>query len=319
MSEAHATAPAAAPDPTQAAGAAPAAAPAPAPADWRSSLSEEQRGLDFVKNSEGVGSIVDQMKELQAYQGNSVRVPSEHASAEERAEARDKLQRHFPELIAADLTDAEEQRRLKRQMGMPEEPTGYRRPEFDAPPGLDMSLVDGFTSAAHQAGLTQSEYESVLNPMLQSQAEKVMAAEAERKAGVEALITKEWGFARDQKLAAANVAAKIFRDKGNDLPDDLSMLGPKALAAFADIGEMLGGEGSSLQGDQGHGADAPMTPAEAQARRLEILNNKKHPYWSLERDAAHDAAKAEMGRLTKMMMGPEGSKPHLRNTNVDSS
>jgi len=306
MSEAHATPPAEA---VPAAPTEPAAPAAPAaPADWRAGLPEDIAGHDLVRNSTDVAALAKQAIDMQAYQGNSIRIPSEHASDEDRAATRDKLRQHFPELVEADVSSAEVQRDLQRRMGLPEEATGYRPPELDFAP-QDTALLNGFTPLAHEAGLTQGQYETIVGRMTEDQQAQRAAAESERVSAVDALYAREWGFAKDAKLAAAAVVAQELRKDGLEIPEDLSQLGAGALRAFASLGERLGGEGASLQGDSGFGADAPMTPSEAEAQLDEIYNNRKHPFWAKPSHPGRRAALDEVERLTKIMLGPDADKP----------
>ena len=72
-------------------GAAPeAAAPAPAP-DWRSAIPEDVRGSPSLQNIESIEDLATQFVNAQGLIGNSIRIPSDNASDEDRAAFRQKL------------------------------------------------------------------------------------------------------------------------------------------------------------------------------------------------------------------------------------
>lgn len=310
MSEAHDLTPAAAPEP------APPPAAAPEPADWRAGLPDDIRSAPLVAEATDLAALAKQAIDLQAYQGTSLRIPSEHASDEDRAEFTAKLRQHAPSLIEADWTSPEAQREAQRRMGLPEEATGYRRPEIEPPEGveLDMSMLDAFQPLAHEAGLTQTQFETIVGKM---SAENLTAAAERKQAQHEELakLHKEWGYAFDAKKAQAEVAASTAREHGVALPDDLTQVGASTLRWLADIGARLGGEGTAIQKDAGS-SPATMTPQEAQARISEMLNNPEHPMWHAGHPD-HARALKEKSRLYQLVAGPEGRKDHMTGYEVD--
>jgi len=292
--------------------AAPAAPPAPAVEDWRAELPEEVRSHALVTEAKDVAALARQAIDLQAYQGSSIRIPSEHASAEDQQAFREKLRQHVPNLIEADLTDTEAQRELQRRMGLPEEAAGYVRPEFELPEGVDLdySMLDTFQPLAHEAGLTQGQFNTIVEKFTAANVEAATAARQQHIQGMEAL-HKEWGYAFDSKMSAAKVGAKVFADAGLEVfaGDDLTVMGASTLRALAEVGSRLGGEGSSLEKDPGGAATTHITPAEAKRQRQEMLSNTEHPMWDRSHPA-HDTALAEYRKLTALMLGPEGQKDH---------
>lgn len=275
--------------------------------DWRAALPEDMRSAPLIAEADSLESLAKQALDMQAYQGQSLRIPSEHASDEDRAAFREKIRQHVPNLIEADWSTPEAQRELQRRMGLPEEATGYQRP--DIPEGLDTGLLDTFTPVAHEAGLTQAQFEQVVGRIAASNAEAAQQAQAAHQEGLEAL-RKDWGFAFDGKLAEAKIAAKFFADAGLEaFAGDLTQLGAGTLQALAAMGAAVGAEATTQSKAEGTPATR-MTPAEAESRLAEIHANPNHPMWSQDRGPAHDAARKEYSELVRLSMGPEGSKPH---------
>ena len=294
----------------------PAAAPPTAP-DWRDGLPDDIANHALVREAPDLASLAKQAIDMQSYQGQSIRIPSEHASAEEQAAFREKLRQHVPNLVEADLSNPEAAREFQRRMGLPEEASGYQRPSFEAPDGveLDYSMLDTFQPIAHKYGLTQAQFEGIAQEIT---AGNVAAGIQAQQAHIESMegLQKEWGYAFESKMRNVRAVAGILSEH---IPGfDAERAGASTLRALDAIAERLGPEGSSLSNEaDGSGGQPVMTPREAEARRQEILRNREHPYWRAE-DPDHQRSVTEFTDLTRLALGPDGKRPQtILPTDVD--
>ena len=95
--------------------------------DWRDSLeNEELKGNESLKSFENIDGLAKAFVETKAMVGNSIRIPSEEASDEDRAAFYNKLMERAPALMLRPDPDSSEQmNEFHRMMGVPEDETGY--------------------------------------------------------------------------------------------------------------------------------------------------------------------------------------------------
>lgn len=244
----------------------------PPPADWREALDESIRGSKALENVQDVADLAKQFVNAQGLIGNSIRIPSENASDADRAAFRQKLLDHVPGLAEVAADDPAAFRATMQQLGAPSEATGYSLPEL--PDGL--TPVPGFNEWAHEANLTQSQFNTIAERFTAQQAAQQQQAEAEHQAGLETL-QREWGYAYDEKMAnAANLAQ--LTDAPAEMVEALASgrISPSVLRWVANLADKFGE--ADIGADRRH-QRGEMTPAEAQAQLDEIMGNKDHPYW----------------------------------------
>ena len=275
--------------------------PSAAPVDWRESLSEELRGAPALRDVDSVEALATQLINAQGLIGNSIRIPSEHASDEERANFRKTLLDKVPGMAELQSDDPEAFRAAMQQMGAPEDAKGYKLPEFD---GEGMEPVDGFNEWAAEASLTQSQFETLARRFTETQQGVVEERMAAHNADMEAL-HREWGYAFEERVAAATGAAKLL-----GAPADFveALEGNKVPAPwvrfFAGMSEKFSEADIGQERNEG---ERRMTPAEAQAQLDEIMGNKDHIYWSRDAGPAKDRAVAQVMKLRTMAMGKGGA------------
>ncbi len=259
--------------------------------DWRSALPEAYRESSFVTRSKDMDSFMQRVQDNDAYRGQSIRLPSEDASVEDRTAARDKLLGHFgDDLMLRPATEGEQSREFFQTLGMPEEASGYTMPEIE---GVSVAEArDVFLrQTAHKHGLTDSQFNGVMQDMLGFDVEEMGGIESKRNEGMTGL-KADWGVAYDERTGAVEkfVETHLPSLKVGGLPASaLKELWPLAQQAYAG--------GSQLQ-DGGSGDDALHSRQEAGARIGELSNNKSFMMsYRNPTDPGHKSAKAKMARL----------------------
>lgn len=165
------------------------------------------------------GSLEDALKsipEAKAYQGRSISLPPEDATPEMWSEFDTKLMGKVPGLIRRPTADdADDRARFMRDIGMPEEATGYKKPEdLDIP---DEMLAE-LTQIAFTTGLTQQQYEAFVNTYAAANGEHLEQAKiAEQEANE--IISKKWGAAKEDNDSIAQTLFQKFGD--DDHPVDI--------------------------------------------------------------------------------------------------
>jgi hypothetical protein len=243
--------------------------------DWRESLDEDLRGSD-------IGSLAKSYVETKALQGSSIRIPGEDAGEDAVKEFNNKLIEKVPGVILKPNFDDETQStEFFRALGMPETADGYELPEIEVPEGvsIDNERMEGLKAVAHKHGLTAKQFNSMMNDVLQSDIEGQVAVVKAAKESQIAL-KNEWGLAYDDNMASAlRVAEATHAPEGLIAAMKAGELGPETAKWLHGMAAAFKGEGSQF-GDDNGGGNAKMTPAEAQAKISEIMDNKQHPYWN---------------------------------------
>lgn len=182
----------------------------PTPSDnWLEMLSPELRENATIKDTPDVNTLAQRVVDLKSQVGSSIRIPGPDADEEVWNEFNSKLQERVPGLMRTpDLDDPEQAEALYKQLGRPEDKDGYQLPEIE---GLEImeDRVGLLKDAAFEAGISNKQFEKVLNKVLQADAQQMGQAKEAQKAGMDAL-AKEWAGAFDTNKGKAVAAAKAL-------------------------------------------------------------------------------------------------------------
>lgn len=253
----------------------PAAAGQPGDAgNWKDSLSEDLRAAPALRDIDSVEGLAAQLVNAQGLIGNSIRIPSEHASDAEKAAFRDKLREQVPNLVEVSQ-DPDAFSAAMRNFGAPEAADGYQLPQFE---GENLKPVAGFNEWAHEANLTQAQFETVATRFTQAQQAAAEQAAVQHNSDME-LLHREWGYAYEER---SQLALDMARASGAPA-DFVAAMERNAVPAawvkyMADMGKAYGAE-ADLGSERGEGR-TEMTPQEAQSQYDEVMNNKEHAYWT---------------------------------------
>lgn len=246
--------------------------------DWTQQDGAERFGGD-------VNKLWKSYRELESYQGNSIRIPSEHASDEDRAKVTEKLIEHFPNLMyRPDIENPDANLDFWRTLGTPSEPTKYSLPE-----GVNADDAQEWAKMAHEARLTNSQFQTLTRKFHEQQ--QAQAEQSETSAHENAVKLKEmWGLAADENVQRAAKFADMT--KAPDLLKQV-MADPAVMSWVYEMSKNIG-EGTEAAKQQ----NSPQyrTPLEASAMLDEIYGNKSHPLFNV-RDPGHEAAKQLVVKL----------------------
>lgn len=274
----------------------PAPEPSPADSDWRTALPDDLRQAKALSDVADVESLAKQFVDQQSFLGNSVRIPSEHASEADVEAFRSKLREVLPNLREVDPAQL-----------APESATDYKAPELDIQ--LDPGMANNYAEWAHHAGLSQDQYDTLLRHYVDNEVQMAQQLDEAKKVEYGAL-REEWGPAYDEKVNMALRVATL-----SDAPEELQQaiakqeIRPDLMRWLSGLAEQLGDEGKVAEM---HSGRVEMTPNEAQAQIDEIMSNREHPYWSAAAGTPEkQRAIEELMTLRGKAMGKEGRRPHV--------
>lgn len=284
--------------------------------NWRDMLPDEIKDWNEVKEAKDADSFWNQMQNMRSFMGQSIRIPGEDASKEDKAAFNTRLQEKVPTLMPRPDEDNDEvMQAFYNQMGRPAEAKAYKVPELTAPDGivLQEGLPESFKPIAYRHGLNQKQYEGVVKDYTNSTVEQAQAQLAEHQAGMKAL-NDEWGMKYDPNIEKAEaIRSKYFKD----VIPNLNLAGADTIKAFTRIADRFGQEGAQelIESTRTEHSNA-VAPAEAQERLTEILSNSDHAYWDAH-DPAHKQAVDKVLQLTKMANPKLSRNPDNMRANVN--
>ena len=271
-----------------------------APPEWHSTLPEDVRQWDEVKNSDSPEKFWDQMVNMRSRMGSSIRIPSADAGDEDRAAFHAKLKERVPGLMSTpNFEDESTLNDLYTRMGRPGKAGDYVTPKFVNSKGEELKdfgkeFVKSYKEVAFKAGLSQKKFEESLNAMMSrhiTATEQAGTLHKEDRAKLEA----EWGTAFDRNtnivknfITQSEAPESVVKAVEAGSVDRSTMVWLHRLAT-----KTLGASNSFQQDTSNSGV---MTPAEATIKISEIRNNKKHPY-NNPHDPGHKTAMAFMREL----------------------
>ncbi len=285
---------------------------------WKGALPDDIQTWNEVKEAKSPDAFWDQMKNMRSFIGQSIRVPTNDASKEDRAAFNSKLMEKVPDLMPKpNADDPEQMAAFYSANGRPDEAAKYNAPDISAPDGiiLQEGMPDMFKDIAHRYGLSQKQYEGVVKDYSTVSAEQ---AQVELSAHQEAMkgLTGEWGVKYDANMEKAEaIRSKYFAD----VVPSLNMAGADTVKAFANIAERFGPEGAKelITETQAPSADLH-APEEAQLRLDEILGNPEHAYWN-KADPGNAKAIERVVKLTSMANPSMSTKQDAFRSSFSSS
>lgn len=271
------------------------------PSDWKTLVPEYGREFQEVKDAKDFDSFFKQYDQLRSYQGQSVRIPGEDASDEQRMDVARKLMAKMPDLVLKPRND-EERAAYYDANGRPTEASGYSLDVegFEA----DAERMGAIKQAAHDAGLSAEQFSQFVGAMA---AGEVQGAESVQEGREEAvgILKSEWGQAFESKVAGVQ---EFMRQTG----------APESFIEAEAAGNFSAAEyqylDSLVQRTVGEGNPAAnhrtepkfLTPGEAQHRIDDIRGNPEHPF-NNERAPHADRARAQQEMLKLYEALPGGT------------
>lgn len=271
-------------------------APAPTPADFLATLDQETRSRLEQNGIKDTGNLVKQFLDQQSYLGQSIRIPSEHASEEERKAFYDKIVKRVPGVVPRpNKDDQAAMEAFYAAIGRPESADAYQLTlNEEAAKLIPEDRMKLLKTAAHKAGLSADQLNAVLGEV--AQADLAQHQEIQTKLLEEQTKLKnEWGSAYDQKLSQT---IQIMELTG--APAELiemakaNQMGSDALKWLNSLAGKFKAEDAQAINDISRGS--LLSPSEANARLDEIYANPQHPFF-VPSHPSHKSAKDEVVRL----------------------
>jgi hypothetical protein len=214
---------------------------APAPvADWRASLPEDLRASPSLQDVSDVTTLAKRFVDTKSMVGNSLRVPSDDAGADQIEAFAQKLLENNHLGLMRKPTE-ENMGELYAALGRPDTPGGYEAPE-----GTDPETFGVMASVAHELGLTKSQYEKLSAAHAELVGNHIQQTGAERAAGLGQL-RGEWGGAYDEKISRVGQLVKAMGGhQGLEAALASNALDAQTLRLFDTIATQFGAEGSQV-------------------------------------------------------------------------
>jgi len=250
---------------------------AKANAEFLAMLPEELRDVPALKSVKDASDLATQFINQQGLIGNSLRIPSEDTSAEQKQAFYDKLT-SVPGVVRIPDESADDgvKKEFQQKLGVPSTPDEYK---VVAPEGttLEADYLQGLTKRAHELGLNNEQVNKIV-------AEDIAANKASQEQ-YEDYVNKSrtalksiWAQDYDTRVAGATNAMRVYAQEMPEFAQELQSVADNPLFV-----KMLSDLGASLQ-EQGHaGMQAAnnygMSVAEAEQKISEIMSNPQHPYF----------------------------------------
>ena len=261
-----------------------------------SGLSDDYQGNEALKDFSDVNGLAKAYLDTKSMVGKSLHVPGEDAGTDDWDKFYNTVGEKTGNRVMArpNEENAEAMKSVYDALGRPSEATGYEIPEVE---GASMPEERGamLKTLAHEAGLSKEQFNKVLGGVLQNDAVAEQQFDLEVKEGIQGLHT-ELGFAYDEKMRNAERIKDTFFDF---IGTPLEQMGADSARAFIKLAEAFGGESNSFVSEKGEQQGA-LSPAQAQEKISEIMNNKDHAYWN-PADPANNVARAKMRELHKQV------------------
>lgn len=203
-------------------------------------------------------------RDLNAYKGNSIRVPGPEAAEIDRTEFTQKLKKHAPHLIEIPKEDDKREAFLLENLGVPKKAEEYVAP---ADHGLPDAVVEHLRGEAAEEKLTKKQFQTRVE---RAKADRIRAQTAQKEAL--AVLKKDLGAAFEERLGlAAAVAKKLGADAEFVAAIQKGEAPVSTIKQYLTVAKSLGEEPGDLSIPGG--PRGKMTPDEINARINEIYRN----------------------------------------------
>jgi len=244
---------------------------------WRDSLPDEIKGDKALADFADPGGLAKAYLDTKADVGRSLRLPGPDASVDDMNVFNTSLMEKVPGLtrIPGEGASDETMGEFFRQLGRPDEPSGYEVPE--ARDDNSKAGLTELTGLAHELGLNKTQFKTLTEKLVE-QHNSQLDAQATLARDDQDVLKLDWGSGLDGKTKAIVELAKA-----TGAPD---VMVQAIINKQMDSGTMKWMDGmvealsdpSRQMNFQGDGGDnGRVSPAEANTQIEEIMNKKE--YW----------------------------------------
>ena len=249
--------------------------------DWRTQLPADLQEAPQLKDVKDVGALAKQFVDQQRYLGNSIRIPGEDASPEQRQDFLAKLHKHADGKLVP-MPNPEDPEAMAAFWGSVGVPSDHNNYTIDDSVDFDADRLDTWKKEAKKYGLTQKAFRQFVNDQLVVQKEQAEKGRQLQNQDMQELQT-DWGQATQARLNDIQKFAQVM-----DLPKNFqealadNQVGSQWLKPLWRIIEQFGGMGEGKEVAFQPGGSIPDSPAELKAKIAEIeanpaLMDQRHP------------------------------------------
>lgn len=231
--------------------------------DWLSSLDEELRSSSSLKDIKDVNSLAKSYVNAQKMLGNSIRIPSNEASTEDRQKFLDKLK------TVEGVVSLEDKEAVLDKLGRPKSFEEYTKIE---------SSSEAFDKYAHEIGLTKQQHEALFK-FLDKDAEQEQEKLKQSIDNTKKVLLDRYG--KEGLSASIESVNALLGGVEGEQPEAVKLIksgaydnNPIILTALIEFAKT---QVSSKEIPVSKGPSG-ISPMEAREKINEIRNNPDHPY-----------------------------------------
>ncbi len=271
---------------------------------WQETLPKDVQEWNETKEAKDPEAFWKVMANLKSFRGrDAIRIPSKEASEADVAAFHKKIMEKVPGLSkSVDKNDPEAMAALYKTLGAPEKADDYKVDigEKNKDNNLDLSLIEVFRPLAQANGISQKQFNNIVNGIVDANLEKSATAAGMLKANSDSL-KEEWGGAYKQNVDMVTVLTDTF-----DAPDMIKaaikdgVMDQGSMQMFHKMAVAMGSEGAGIIDDKAN--RGALSPADAKDQIADIMSNKDHPYWNSQMPGHLDAKK----KMRKLRLAETG-------------
>lgn len=244
---------------------------------WRDSLPEEIKEDKALADFTDPGGLAKAYLDTKADVGRSLRLPGPDASLEDMQAFNISLMQKVPTLTAipGEGSSDEAINEFYRQLGRPDEISGYKIPETDDP--MAKAGLLELATDAHKEGLSQDQFIHLADNMLNNHKKAGEEMSTKQRDDYD-MLKVDWGAGLEGKTKAVLELAKAT-DAPQAMIDAITnrTIGSATMKWLDSVVTSLSGDGSQINFQGAGHEDTRMSPAEANAQVEEVMNKKE--YW----------------------------------------
>lgn len=221
---------------------------------------------NYKESKSYTGKLNTQLADSNSQLTNSIRMPTDNASPDALAQVYADIISKAPNLMMKP-TDEAGFSDIFKQLGMPDDHSGYKFPEIEGVT-VDDDRKKMLMELAHKNNFTAKQFEGMAGQMLEAD-KKVMDAQQFAKDGELTSLKEKWGQAYGDNMNAALGAFNSASDTRTDT------LNPAMAQVFHALSQQIKTQSSQMDNQIGSTRHA-LTPAEANMQMREAMNNKDH-------------------------------------------
>ena len=246
--------------------------------NWFDAFPDDVKGWDEVTNSQTPDQFWQRITNHRQHIGQSIRIPTEDASAEDMQAFYDKLSNRAPNLMPTPEADNESAvGEIMKRLGLPEDVKGYGDIEGEGV-AFNEGQLDQLKQLSHEAGLTKSQFAKLAQKIGENTLNETNALEDARNAATEEL-KNDWGMAAQDRLNETNTFLKQSgapESIGEALAN--SSLDAATTKWLYELSKNVHETSEGSNQNNGNFNSGALDPYEAEQRIGEILGNSQHPY-----------------------------------------